>query len=112
MILPNPKTTGDIEIAEINGSTYAIFPTRSSTNFRIMELEAGRNLLNITSNNTNPAYAKAGDKLTVHLTLDYFDHVRSANILEQSLSTNRDGNYLKLSRMYQTRISSTMPLFM
>ena len=89
---------GDIEIAEINGSTYAIFPTRSSTNFRIMELEVGRNLLNITSNNTNPAYAKAGDKLTVHLTLDYFDHVRSANILEQSLSTNRDGNYLKLSK--------------
>ena len=43
----------------------------SSTNFRIMELEVGRNLLNITSNNTNPAYAKAGDKLTVHLTLDY-----------------------------------------
>ena len=89
---------GDIEIAEINGSTYAIFPTRSSTNFRIMELEVGRNLLNITSNNTNPAYAKAGDKLTVHLTLDYFDHVRSASILGQSLSTNRDGNYLNLSR--------------
>ena len=63
-----------------------------------MELEVGRNLLNITSNNTNPAYAKAGDKLTVHLTLDYFDHVRSASILGHSLSTNRDGNYLNLSR--------------
>ena len=53
-----------------------------------MELEVGRNLLNITSNNTNPAYAKAGDKLTVHLTLDYFDHVRSANILDRNLFYN------------------------
>ena len=48
------------------------------TNFRIMELEVGRNLLNITSNNTNPNICKSRSTITVHLTLDYFDHVRSA----------------------------------
>ena len=78
----------DIEVAQINGSDYAAL-LGGVNNFQLIKLETGRDLFNITSNNINPAYAKAGDKLTVHLTIpNNIQSFSNATILDLSSTVN------------------------
>ena len=87
----------DIEVAQINGSDYAAL-LGGVNNFQLIKLETGRDLFNITSNNINPAYAKAGDKLTVHLTIpNNIQSFSNATILDLSSTVIRDGNYVNMS---------------
>ncbi len=78
--------------ATINGTTYA-FIASNVDGLQIIKLESPPPI-NITSNNTNPAYAKTGDTLTVKFTVNDTISSHTSQILGLTPNVTLDGaNY-------------------
>ena len=84
----------DIETITINGFSYIVTTSEFDNGLQILRL--GKTpFYNITSSNTDPAYAKKGDTITVHFTTNDTITDHNVTILNQTPSTSVVGGYLK-----------------
>ena len=77
----------DIEIIKINGFSYTVTTSDIDDGFQIIRFGKAP-FYNITSNNTDPAYAKKGDTVTVQLTINDTIADHNATILNETPSTS------------------------
>ena len=88
----------DIEIVKINGFSYIVTSSDIDNGLQIIRFGKAP-FYNITSNNTDPTYAKKGDIVTVHLTINGTIADHNATILNEISSTSVMGAYLNASIM-------------
>ena len=88
----------DIEIVKINGFSYIVTTSDLDNGLQIIRFGKAP-FYNITSNNTDPTYAKKGDTITVQLTINGTIADHNATILNEISSTSVMGAYLNASIM-------------
>ena len=91
--LDRPQT---LKAVQIDGTAYALIAARDSDGIQIIKLEHEKTIqtpFSITSNNANSSYAKAGDTVSIQITVnDTIDQSRSmVQILNLNVSTDTIG---------------------
>ena len=77
-----------IATVTLNDTIYVVITSYQDDGFQIIKLESGQKILSLKSNNTNPAYARAGDTLTVKFKVNGTIDDGSATILDLDASSN------------------------
>ena len=92
-----------INIVTLDGQTYALVAGRSSDGVQIIKLDYST-LISLTSNNANPAYAKAGDTLELEFSAtDTINSTVNAAILGDTVGNNFFGETFTTDRDVPSR---------
>ena len=95
--LEKPQT---LKAVQINGTAYALIASRTSNGIQIIQLEHEKTIqtpFSITSNNTNSSYAKAGDTVSIQITVNDTIYSQTTQILNLTTHTVIDPNTINAS---------------
>ena len=95
--LEKPQT---LKAVQINGAAYALIASRTSNGIQIIQLEHEKTIqspFSITSNGANSLYAKAGDTVSVQITINDTIYSHTTQILNLTTHTAVDPNTINAS---------------
>ena len=95
--LEKPQT---LKAVQINGTAYALIASRTSNGIQIIQLEHEKTIqspFSITSNGANSSYAKAGDTVSVQITINDTIYSHTTQILNLTTHTAVDPNTINAS---------------
>ena len=99
--LEKPQT---LKAVQINGAAYALIASRTSNGIQIIQLEHEKTIqspFSITSNGANSLYAKAGDTVSVQITINDTIYSHTTQILNLTTHTAVDPNTINASAVIQ-----------
>ena len=95
--LDRPQT---LKAVQIDGVAYTLIAARNSSGIQIIKLEHEKTTqtpFSITSNNTNSSYAKAGDTVSIQITVNDTIYSQTTQILNLATHTAFDSNTINAS---------------